>query len=140
MAIAGCFENIGDMMKMHLVHAGHERLRGGLRVSDQTRHVFEPLIDKVFWSVEMATRAVASSDRDAAAAVRDAKQDINVLARAIDVHLARRLVAAEAHRLKTYRIESELVENLKRIYYFAKQIAKRVLETDLSADAPGSAE
>lgn len=134
MAIAGCYENIGDMMEMHLVHAGHVRQRLGLKVSEQTREAFEPLIEKVFWSVEMATRAVASRDRHAAEAIRDAKPEITRIARTIDAHLAERLVAAESHRLATYRIESELIENLKRIYYFAKQIAKRVLKTDITTD------
>lgn len=134
MAIAGCYENIGDMMEIHLVHAGHGRLRAGVKVSRETREIFDPLIDKVFWSVEKATRAVASRDLAAAREIVEAKEEINLLAGAIEEHLAGRLVAAAPHRLETYRIESELVENLKRIFYFAKQIAKRVLAADVGEE------
>ena len=60
-----------------------------------------------------------------------AKLEINQLAMAAENHLANRLVAEEPNRLATFRIESEIIEYLKRVYYFAKRIAKVVAEADL---------
>jgi len=57
--------------------------------------------------------------------------EINQLALAAENHLANRLVAEEPNRLATFRIESEIIEYLKRVYYFAKRIAKVVAEADL---------
>jgi len=35
-----------------------------------------------------------------------------------------RLTADESKRLQTYSLEVEIIEKLKRIYYFTKRIAK----------------
>jgi phosphate:Na+ symporter len=37
-----------------------------------------------------------------------------------------RLVAAEPKRIPAYTIEVDIIEKLKRIYYFAKRMAKTV--------------
>jgi phosphate:Na+ symporter len=41
-------------------------------------------------------------------------------------HQADRLVAPEPNRLALYTVEIDMVENLKRIYYFTKRMAKTV--------------
>jgi len=42
------------------------------------------------------------------------------------VHEAQRLVAEEPHRLAAYTVEMDVIEKLKRIYYFSKRMAKAV--------------
>ncbi len=37
-----------------------------------------------------------------------------------------------ALRRGTYRIETDIIENLKRIYYFAKRISKALVEIDMA--------
>jgi len=39
---------------------------------------------------------------------------------------AQRLVAEEPNRIRTYTIEVDIIEKLKRIYYFAERMAKTV--------------
>ena len=70
-----------------------------------------------------------------AAAVTDAKDEINRLALEAEAHLARRLTAGSGDRLALYRIESEIIEYLKRVYYFAKRIAKGVAGEPVTASA-----
>jgi phosphate:Na+ symporter len=41
-----------------------------------------------------------------------------------------RLVATEPNRLPAYRMEVDVIEKLKRIYYFAKRLAKTVVTDD----------
>ena len=73
-----------------------------------------------------------------------AKEEVNRLADAAELHLTRRLAADEPNRLAAFRLESEVIEYLKRMYYFAKRIAKLVRveaegelrEEGLEADAP----
>ena len=43
-------------------------------------------------------------------------------------HLTDRLTADAPHRLAVFRLETELVEALKRIYYFAKRISRLVVD------------
>ena len=79
--------------------------------------------------MEQAILAVAGDDVKVANAVIAAKQEVTALADGLDGHLAQRLTADEPHRLEAFRLETELVEALRRIYYFAKRIAKGVVES-----------
>ena len=132
MAVATYIENIGDMVETNLVEAGEERLRWDVTVSAPTQQAIHELHEKICWSVEEAINSVILDSKATAQLVIDAKPEINRLSDAIDGHLATRLVADEPNRLNAFRIESDIVENYRRIYYFAKRIAKAVVETDLN--------
>jgi len=133
LAIASYYESIGDTLKLNLVHIGQKRLRGEVVISDQTRQLFEKLVDELIPLLELATRAVTRWDRDAAREVIRAKNRINELSQKIERHITRRMAADAPQRRLTYQIESELLENLKRVYYFTKRIGKVVLETNIKA-------
>ena len=72
--------------------------------------------------------ASASEDVELAQSVIDAKPEVNRMAEEAEAHLTDRLTASAPHRLAAFRIETELVEALKRIYYFSKRIARLVVE------------
>jgi phosphate:Na+ symporter len=140
MSVASYFESIGDTLETNLVHAGEERIRHNLTVSDQTRRVIGELADKVHWATATAARAMIDSDPRAALDVVEAKSEVNRIVDAAERHLARRLVEHAPNRLATYRMETELIENLKRVYYFAKRIAKTVVIEDVRVeDLPATA-
>jgi phosphate:Na+ symporter len=132
LAAANYIENIGDMIETNLVDAGRQRLNDGLEISAQTQRVLEAFHDKVAWSVERAVQALVENNPTIAAEVMDAKSDINRLAADAEDHLSRRLAANEPKRLVAFRLESEIMEYLKRMYYFAKRIAKVVAECDMA--------
>jgi phosphate:Na+ symporter len=129
MAIANYAENIGDMVETNLVEAGSERLKYNVQMSAATREILTTLHDKVVWAIETGMEALHTGNLDLAEEVIAAKLSINRLAEEAEVHLARRLTAAEPNRLHTFSIESEIIEYLKRVYYFAKRIAKVVAES-----------
>ncbi len=130
LSVATYIENIGDMVETNLVEAGSERIANGVRISLATEAAIGELHKKVCWAVEMALEAVDRNSAVTAQVVIDAKPEINRLADALDTHLSQRLVAEEDNRLETYRIETDMVENLRRIYYFAKRMAKAIAERD----------
>ncbi|MDH3629433.1 MAG: Na/Pi cotransporter family protein, partial [Acidobacteriota bacterium] len=74
-----------------------------------------------------AVEAVTTKSEDASQAVVQMKQKINRLADEAAAHQARRLVALEPHRLPNYRIETDVLQNLKRIFYFAKRMARAAI-------------
>ena len=129
-AVANYIENIGDMVETNIAETGLDRLRANLVVSPMTQKALRELHEKICWSVEKSLEAVSRNDRVLAQEVIDAKPEINRLTDAIDEHLAHRLTASEPNRLEAFRIESEIIENFRRIYYFAKRIAKVVTDTD----------
>ena len=125
---ANYYENMGDLIETNLVEAGRTRLASQLDISPSTREVLRGLHDKVQWAVERATEALASEDPALAQEVIDAKPEADRLAERAAAHLARRLTASAPHRLAAYRIETELVETLRRLYDFAKRISRLVVE------------
>ena len=125
---ANYFENIGDMIETNLVEAGRTRLASGFEISPATREVLRGLHEKVQWAVARATEAVASENADFAREVIEAKPEVSRLAEEAEGHLTERLAAPDPNRLPAFRIETELVEAMKRIYYFAKRIARLVVE------------
>jgi len=133
LAIASYFENIGDTLKLNLVHVGHKRLQGEVVISEETEALFGKLVDELITLLEQATRAVTRWDREAAREVIRAKNRVNGLAQDIERHITRRMTADAPHRRLTWQIESEILENLKRVYYFTKRIGKLVLESELKA-------
>lgn len=117
-------ENIGDIVEMNLVNNGLARVDRGFRISDETREVLTAFHTIVAQAVEQALVAVTTKDEDMAARVVAMKAEIDDLARSAARHEAQRLVAKEPHRLPAYTVEVDIIENLKRIYYFARRLAR----------------
>jgi phosphate:Na+ symporter len=128
LAAANYMESIGDMIETNLVDAGRRRLNANLRISRETEEVLIALNKQVTRATEQAIRAMVSNDKEIALQVAESKKEINRLAAAAEVHLSRRLAADEPNRLAMFRLESEILEYLKRMYYFAKRIAKLVVD------------
>lgn len=123
---ANNIESIGDLVETNLVSAGMERLNSGLKVSEETRAQLDALHERVCWSVELALQALDAGNPTMAREVTAAKPEIHRLADGVVTHLAQRLSASAPDRLSHYRFETELTEYMKRVYYFAKRIAKAV--------------
>jgi len=125
---ANYFENMGDLIETNLVSAGRTRLDSELEISPSTRELLRSLHERVQWAVERSTEALASEDREVAQEVIDAKPEIDRLTEQAQIHLTARLGAPAPHRLAAFRIESELVEVLDRLYVLAKRISRLVVE------------
>ena len=130
MTMANDLESIGDMIQTNLVEAGEARLRYQVQISEPTQAVLQKLNQKVCWAVEGSIEAIVNADLELAQAISEAKTSINQLADAANRHLTDRLTTDDPNRLDAFRIESELIEYLKRVYYFAKRIAREVIKAD----------
>ena len=82
-------------------------------------------------SVAMALNSEMEKDPQAAEEVIAMKADIADQARDAELHQAQRLVAEEPNRLETYALEIDVIEKLRRIYYFAKRIAKAAMPVEV---------
>jgi phosphate:Na+ symporter len=121
---ANYFENIGDLIETQLVLAGRQRLKSGLKISPETEEVLTSIHHEVCWAVEHAVRALSDQDVEVALDVTEAKTEVNRLVAVAEEHLSKRLAATAPNRLVAYRLESEIMEYLKRVYYFAKRVAR----------------
>ena len=128
-------ENIGDIIETDLVALGEKRIEQGVTVSDQTQALLTEFHDQVARIVQQATSAVMENDQKAAQEVIAKKNTISRLAERAQAHQAERLVAPEPGRLEAYTLEIDLIEKLKRIYYFAKRMAKDVVPEEMADKA-----
>lgn len=119
-------ENIGDVIETNLIVLGHERIQQGVSISQPTREVLTNFHVAVNRAVECAVQAVAQNNEFAARSVTSMKQEISRIADSAAAHQAQRLVAEEPNRIPAYTIEIDIIGKLKRIYYFAKRMAKTV--------------
>ncbi len=128
-------ENIGDIVESGMVVAGYEVVDKGIKISASTQKVLEEFHDAVAKSVTAAVQAVSQNNARAAATVTTMKREIQNIVDSTAGHLAERLVADEPNRIPTYSIEVDILEKLKRIYYFSKRMAKTVLPVELEVEA-----
>jgi phosphate:Na+ symporter len=128
-------ENIGDIIETNLVALGIERLENDVHVSEPTQAVIREFHAAVAKALENSLQAITQKNELAARVVIDMKQDINRLANSAALHEARRLVAAEPNRLSAYTVEVDILENLKRVYYFCKRMARLVVAPEAGREA-----
>jgi len=126
--VANTIDNMGDTIATNLVWLGQERLEAGIEASEATLEAFRPLGDAVRESFRKAVASVGDRDVESAEEVIAMKGRIQSLARDVNAHLSERIVEAGDERLTAYRIESDAVEILQRLYYFAKRVAKEVVD------------
>lgn len=130
-------EAIGDVIETNLVLLGLNRIENNLHVSDETEEVLVGFHKPIVEALELAMVALTQKNADAARRVGKMKATINSLERAAATHQAERLVADEPNRVSTYRLEIDLIANLKRVYYFSKRIARVAVPAEDKASMSG---
>jgi len=128
---ANHLQNIGDTIAVNIGSLVAETQRRGLEVSPETQRMMQGLLKTVGVAISDASRAVADEDLALATTVIERKHEIGKQVQALKRRLAERLASGGEDRLTLYRLESQLVETVQRLYYFAKRIAKTV-----AVDAP----
>ncbi|MBO6577330.1 MAG: Na/Pi cotransporter family protein [Rhodothermales bacterium] len=127
MTAANHIENIGDMVETNLVEGGRRRLSESLVISEGTFEHLAGLHERVAEAVFLSLKALNTGDIAAAQQVVEMKSVLNDLLEVTEDHIANRLRASEKNRLELFTLETEMVEYLRRVYYFSKRIAKEVL-------------
>jgi phosphate:Na+ symporter len=121
-------EHIGDVIEVNLVNLGEKRVNQGFKISEATQKVINTVHHVVSDALKAAVRAVVEEDKDFAMRVISMNEDLNRLVEQADLHQAQRLVCEDSGKFEAYRVEVEIIEKLKRIYYHAECMAKTVAE------------
>ncbi len=119
-------ENIGDIVETDLFHLGNQRIDMGLTISNTTRELLTNMHEFVARSAELAIDAVKTDDEVIASNVVAMKQELGRITDWAAIHQADRLIVDEPNRLSCYTVEVDIIEKLKRIYYFSKRMSKTV--------------
>ncbi|MGD8713040.1 MAG: Na/Pi cotransporter family protein [Desulfobacterales bacterium] len=123
-------EQMGDVIEVSLVDLGEKRVKKGLKISDATQKVINTVHVVVSDALKAAVRAVVEEDEDFATRVISMKSDINHLVDRAELHQTKRLVCEDSGKFEAYSVEVDIIEKLKRIYYYAKRMAKTVVEIE----------
>lgn len=124
MEAANDLENIGDLIETNLVTIGTRRLDQQVAISDATRKLIEGFHAAVAKALDAALAAVTTKSAESTRLVTAMKDEINRMSDSAAIHQAQRLVVEEPNRLAAYTVEMGILENLKRIYYFTKRMAR----------------
>ena len=129
MEAVNSLENIGDVVETNLVTLGLHRLDNGVTVSPGTAKILTGFHSAVRRALDASLQAATQHSEQAATAVRKMKGEINHLADSAQRHQAQRLVVDEPDRIEAYTLETDVLQNLQRIYYYTRRMARTVLKS-----------
>jgi phosphate:Na+ symporter len=138
MDAANSLEDMGDLIKSNLVGLGNSRINQSVSVSPATEQVLLGHHDKVSRAVSIAIQSVVTNDPEAAKIVIEMEDEIRDISHTAAAHQAQRLVADEPLRMKTYAIEMDIIERIRRVYSYAKRLARTVDSNRAYADSESS--
>jgi phosphate:Na+ symporter len=137
LGIASYLEQVGDVVETNLVALGLNRIDEHIRPSAATIRVverFHALVRDQYGDVVLA---LADEDTDLARSVRAAKEEVAARRREAALHQAERLLAAEerpgAGRARAYTRETEIIEQLRRIYALSRGLSGELLDRERAA-------
>lgn len=134
LAIANYLENVGDVVENNVLIDAVKRIRLGVVVSPSTIDVLRTIHDKVCWAFERALEALRDGDQGAAHEAVESKTKVNELSEKATFHLAKRLAAYEPNRLAAFTVETDIIENLKRINTLTRRIARVLIKDKETAE------
>jgi phosphate:Na+ symporter len=132
MEAAKDLESMGDVIETNLVAIGIRRVDENVQISDVTRNLIQDFHATVSGAAENALLAVTQRNERAAQAVLSLKKKINRMSENATLHHVERLVASEPNRLTAYAIETDILSNLKRIYYFSRRMARAAAPAEVA--------
>jgi phosphate:Na+ symporter len=134
MGVANAVESVGDVIETDLVSRGRQRIDRDVRISPQTKKLIQDFHATTARAVHDAVEAVRQRDPELARRVVAMKPEIQKLAEGASRHGLDRLHADESRRLPTYAIEADMIEDLRRVFYFAKRVAHSVIDFEENGD------
>lgn len=133
-AIANYLENAADVMSTNIAEGVQRRLKLGASISESTEKLLQPVYSEVLLAFDNALAGLRDNDFDAALSAVNSKSNVNQLADHVCTHLAHRLAAREPYRVPLFQIETDIVENLKRINTLTRRIGRVVAGENTGAD------
>jgi len=134
MSAVNNLDYVGDMIEVNMVDLGMRRIKKGFKISAATQKVLTTLHVIVSDALKAAVRAVVEEDKDFAYRVILMQEDVNRLVAKADLHQAQRLVSEDSGKFESYSVEVDIIEKLKRIYFYAMHMAKSVVEVGEEAE------
>jgi phosphate:Na+ symporter len=134
--ITNYLENVGDVVENDVLPGAVKRLRIGMSISPSTMDALSTVHQRVCHAFEHALEALRDGSQTAARDAAASKIEVNGLAEKATSHLTTRLVAYEPNRLVAFKLETDFIENMKRINTLTRRIARVFLVDNQTVTAP----
>jgi phosphate:Na+ symporter len=123
-AATNAIEAIGDIIETNLVALGRDKISASIEVSPETRELIEQYHQSVVDALELALIAVTQKDAESARSAKKMKSSIRDYEDEALERQSERLIVDEPNRIATYRFETDVMTNLKRVHHFIRRIAR----------------
>jgi phosphate:Na+ symporter len=123
-AATNAIEAIGDIVETNLVALGRDKISASIEVSPETRELIEQYHQSVVDALELALIAVTQKDAESARSAKKMKSSIRDYEDEALERQSERLIVDEPNRIATYRFETDVMTNLKRVHHFIRRIAR----------------
>lgn len=128
------FESVGDIIENNLSHLAEVCAAEHVPLSDDVQASLTQYLAHVRDALKGAVTALVSDDREAARRVMAMKEEISGMDVQCHAKQVRTMQATPgASDLAAYNLQVDIRENLKRIYYHAKRVAKLEAHVDDAA-------
>lgn len=117
-------ETLADVIEKDLSRLAINYIVKERQESGATRRVMAKLYREIHRSVELAVKAIAENDQNAASYVIRNKETIVALTQQFLTRKSERLGRDQTEKLNTARLEMSLIDKLHRTYNLARRIAK----------------
>jgi phosphate:Na+ symporter len=124
--VANDLEAIGDLIETSLVAQGRRRLQLKLRLANLRNSGFGLLHEAVARALDDVLRALAENDQLLAREVIQRKDHIHELANAATERLAADMLVGHGSPIPQFRIESDMIDQVQRIFYHVRRIAATI--------------
>lgn len=127
-ALVNCWENIGDLLDSHVLPLGHDRLKTGLEISSQTKAQLAALHQHLINDLRLSMLVTTENDSSQATKLVATKATFRTLAETAENQLRERLIGRNPERMELFRLESDLISNLKHLQHYARRPGKMLVE------------
>ena len=138
--ILNVLEALGDLVEINIAPLGLHRADRLIALNPRISERLQPLVDLASASLADAIKALETGDQELAEQVSGRKAQFSKMADEVFGLTAYPQPGDANGRLAAMRIEIALLELLRRSFYFAKRIAKAVVEIESHPDVVLSAD
>jgi phosphate:Na+ symporter len=128
LGIANYLEQIADVIETGIAADSFKRLNQQLEISQETEDFLRDIYKELYLTAQTTFEAMAENSQDKANEVNASKQHFNGLIERVRGHLYAQLTSEEPNQLQDYKMESNTLENFKRIHNMLRSICKLILE------------
>ena len=132
LAAANYIENVGDVVETNLYTLSKERIKTEVDFGESFEKYLNPYFEKVINNLDESIKSLIEGNKSKAHIVINAKAEISELADKTLDHLSNRLQNEKNLDLAEFRIQTDVIENFRRIYYLAKRLAKVVSTMEIN--------